>query len=166
MTRDCVYTHQENTKVANLVKNRHDVESLKIAVNQAKFIFLSKKPIFQNWRVQMPNFICGLNNLSEVVSPPTAFCNRWLTHWENRLFHAKKQCYFPSFPYFEKLIQICYTFEQQKCCFFAWKSRFSQRVSHLLQIPVGGGTTPLKLFNPQTKFGICILQFWKNQLFR
>ena len=41
-----MYTHQENAKVAKLVKNRHDVESLKIAVNEAKFNILSKKPIF------------------------------------------------------------------------------------------------------------------------
>ena len=166
MTRDCVYTHQENTKVAKLVKNRHDVESLKIAVNQAKFIFYRKSRFFQNWRVTMPNFICGLNNLSEVVSPPTAICNRWLTLWENRLFHAKKQCYFQSFLYFEKLIQIYYTFEQQKCCFFAWKSRFSKRVSHLLQIATEGETTPLRLFNPRIKFGVVTRQFWKNRLFR
>ena len=48
MITDYVYTHQEYTKVAKLVKNRHNVEISKIAVNQAKFIFYRKSRFFQN----------------------------------------------------------------------------------------------------------------------
>ena len=42
-----MYTHQEYTKVAKLIKNRHNVESSKIAVNQAKFIFYRKSRFFK-----------------------------------------------------------------------------------------------------------------------
>ena len=83
--------------LSKIDQNRHDVESLKIAVNQAKFIFYRKSRFFQNWRVQMPNFICGLNNFSEVVSSPIAICSRWLTLWENQLFHAKNNVIFQVF---------------------------------------------------------------------
>ena len=39
LTRDFVYTHQEYSKVAKLVQNRHNVENSKIAINQDKFTF-------------------------------------------------------------------------------------------------------------------------------
>ena len=42
---------------------------------------------------------------------------------------------------------------------FASKSRFSQRISNLLKNDADGGTTSLRLFNPQTKFGIFTPQF-------
>ena len=89
MTRDFVYIHQEYTKIAKLVKKDITLKTQKIAVNQAKFIFYRKSRFFQNWGVKMPNFICRLNNFSDVVPPPKAICSRWLTLWEIRVFHAK-----------------------------------------------------------------------------
>ena len=49
LTRDFVYTHQEHTKVAKLVKKDITLKAQKIAVNQAKFIFRRKSRFFQKW---------------------------------------------------------------------------------------------------------------------
>ena len=42
LDRDSVCSYQEFTKVENLVKTRHDTETQKIAVIQAKLIFYRK----------------------------------------------------------------------------------------------------------------------------
>ena len=70
------------------------LKTQKIAVIQAKFIFYRKSRFFQNWRVETPNFIRGLTNLSEVVSSPIEICSRWLTLWENRLFDVKNRVFY------------------------------------------------------------------------
>ena len=125
MTRDFVYTHQEYTKVAKLVKNRHNVESSKIAVNQAKFIFYRKSRFFQNWRVKMPNFICGLNNFSEVVSPPIAICSRWLSLWENRLFHAKNSVIYQVFLTLRNSYRYVTLLNDKKLCRYFWIAKIA-----------------------------------------
>ena len=68
--------HDVLTKVAKIGKNSHNFEVQKIAVIQAKSVFYRKIRFLQHWRVKMPNFVGGLNNLSEVVSSPIAICSR------------------------------------------------------------------------------------------